>query len=141
MAQALSAAHIEVDKTPEIEAIPLPLTGLVDPCYCFFGAPSIQDNYPHAGPFPGGTRERAVHGWQNHVYSVKFTPINLFAIRKVERVKLPERLEYSLGSFGLSVSRLFCEVTVTSTLHSVDIDLNVCQKQQKEFCLSVLLHV
>ena len=100
LAQAMADAHIEVDETPEFEAIPLPPTGPADPRYFFYGAPSVEDNSPHARLIQEA-RERAIRGWRNHGYSVRFTPMNLFAIRKVESVRLPEGLEYTLSSFWI----------------------------------------
>ena len=99
LAQAMSEAHIKVYETPEWEAIPGTPTGPADPCY-FYGTPSVEDNSPHARLIQEA-RERAIRGWRNHGYPVQFTPMNLFAIRKVERVRLPEGLEYSLGSFWI----------------------------------------
>ena len=100
LAQAMADAHIGVDETPEFEAIPRPPTGPADPRYFFYGAPSVEDNSPHARLIQKA-RERAISGWRNHGYSVRFTPMNLFAIRKVESVRLPEGLEYTLSSFWI----------------------------------------
>ena len=96
----MSEAHIRVDETPEIEAVPLPPTGPADPRYFFFGAPSLEDDSPHARLIQEA-RERAINGWRNHGYSLRFTPMNLFAIRKIESVRMPEGLEYSLSSFWI----------------------------------------
>ena len=61
LAQALSEAHIGVDETPEFEAIPVPPTGPADPIYFFFGAPSLEDDSPHARLIQEA-RERAING-------------------------------------------------------------------------------
>ena len=48
LAQVTAAAQIDVDETPDWEAIPLPPTVRADPRYFFFGAPSMEDQSPHA---------------------------------------------------------------------------------------------
>ena len=109
LSEAMAQANIEVPETsnvevppnPEFEAIPLPPTGPADPRYFFYGAPSLDDDAsPHARIIQNA-RERAIRGWRNHGYSVNFTPMYLFAIRKVESARLPDGTVYSLASFWL----------------------------------------
>ena len=109
LSEAMAQANIEVPETsnvevqpnPEFEAIPLPPTGPADPRYFFYGAPSLEDDAsPHARIIQNA-RERAIRGWRNHGYSVNFTPMYLFAIRKVESARLPDGTVYSLASFWL----------------------------------------
>ena len=61
LAQAMSEAHIEVDETPEWEAVPLPPTGPADPRY-FYGAPSVGITLPMLASFRRPGREPSVDG-------------------------------------------------------------------------------
>lgn len=97
LAQAAAEAQIEVTSTSESVASLPPPTGPADPRYFFFGAPSMTDDSPHARLIREA-RERAMQGWQQGNYSVRFTPMNLFALQKVESVRLPDGTEYSLSS-------------------------------------------
>ena len=100
LAQAMSEAHIGVDetpeKTPEIEAIPLSRPVRQTPAIFFMALRAWRITLPIQE-----ARERAIRGWRDHGYSVWFTPMNLFAIRKVESIRLPEGLEYTLSSFWI----------------------------------------
>ncbi|MEW8544363.1 MAG: hypothetical protein AB2693_12585 [Candidatus Thiodiazotropha sp.] len=85
----------------EFQASVLPPTGLTDPRYFFYGAPSehVEDDaHPHARLIREA-RERAMRGWLDSDYSVNFRAMNLFAIQKVESVKLPDGSQYTLASY------------------------------------------
>lgn len=84
--------------SPEFLASELPPTGPSDPRYFFYGAPSEWDDSPHARLI-SEARERAMRGWSNSDYSVNFTAMNLFAIQKVESVRLSDGTLYSLASY------------------------------------------
>ena len=84
----------------EFSATELPPTGPSDPRYFFYGAPSESDDSPNARLIREA-RERAMRGWSNSDYSVNFTAMNLFAIQKVESVRLSDGTLYSLASYWI----------------------------------------
>ena len=100
LAQATEAAQIEVNETPDFVALPLSSTGPADPRYFFFGAPSIEDPSPNARLI-NEARERAMRGWASDAYSVRFQPMNLFAIQKEESLRLPDGQVYTLRTYWI----------------------------------------
>ena len=60
----------------------------------------MEDDSPHARLIQEA-RERAIRGWSQNGYTVHFTPTNLFALRKVESLRLPDGMECSLRTFGV----------------------------------------
>ena len=81
---------------PDFEAAPL---DPMDPRYFFLGAPSAEDNSPQAR-LVAEARERAMRAGPRN-YSVRFIPMNLFCIKKVESVKCDDGREYSLSSYWI----------------------------------------
>ena len=71
----------------------------LDPRYFFLGAPSAEDNSPQAC-LVAEAREHAMRAGPRN-YSVRFIPMNLFCIKKVESVKCDDGLEYSLSSYWI----------------------------------------
>ena len=88
----------EIPQTREFLAWEFPPTGPADPRYFFYGAPSMEENSPHARLI-NEARVRVIQGWRQSHYSVEFVPMNLFAIMKIERVRLPDGTDYSLRSY------------------------------------------
>ena len=60
----------------------------------------MEENSPHAR-LSNEARVRAIQGWRQSDYSVEFVPMNLFAIMKIERVRLPDGTDYSLRSYWI----------------------------------------
>ena len=88
----------------------------LDPRYFFLGAPSAEDDSPQARLIREA-RDRAIRAGPRH-YSVQFIPTTLFAVKKVESVRVEGR-EYSLSSYWIEEPQasLSKEVsTQTSTL-------------------------
>ena len=88
----------------------------LDPRYFFLGAPSAEDDSPQARLIREA-RDRAIRAGPRH-YSVQFIPMTLFAVKKVESVRVEGR-EYSLSSYWIEEPQasLSKEVsTQTSTL-------------------------
>ena len=84
--------------------------------YFFLGAPSAEDDSPQARLIREA-RDRAIRAGPRH-YSVQFIPMTLFAVKKVESVRVEGR-EYSLSSYWIEEPQasLTKEVsTQTSTL-------------------------
>ena len=94
---AAAAAQIEVNQIPDWEEILLPTTGSAYPRYFVYGAPSMEDLTPHACPI-NEARERVARGWRTAGYSIRFTPMNTFALQKEESVRLPDGSVYSISS-------------------------------------------
>ena len=69
--------------------------GPADPRYFFVGAPSIDDLSPNACLI-NEAREGPMRGWAWDTYSVRFQPMNLFAIQKEESLRLPDGQVYML---------------------------------------------
>ena len=87
-----------------------------DPQYFFLGDSSAKDNSPQAR-LVREARDRAIRAGPRH-YSVQFIPMTLFAVKKVESVRVEGR-EYSLSSYWIEEPQasLTKEVsTQTSTL-------------------------
>lgn len=78
---------------PVVPEAPNPL----DPRNFFLGAPSVEDQSPTARLIHEA-RERALRSGSR---TVRFTPMNLFAIKKEESVTLPDGRRYSLSSYWI----------------------------------------
>ena len=70
----------------------------LDPRYFFLGAPSAEDDSPQARLIREAP-DRAIRAGPRH-YSVQFIPMTLFAVKKVESVRVEGR-EYSLSSYWI----------------------------------------
>ena len=70
----------------------------LDPRYFFLGAPSAKEDSPQAR-LKCETRDKAIRAGPRH-YSVQFIPMTLFAVKKVESVRVEGR-EYSLSSYWI----------------------------------------
>ena len=68
------------------------------PRYFFWGAPSAEDDSPQARLIREAP-DRAIRAGPRH-YSVQFIPMTLFAVKKVESVRVEGR-EYSLSSYWI----------------------------------------
>ena len=89
----------------------------LDPRYFFLGAPSAAEDDSPQARLIREARDRAIRAGPRH-YSVQFIPMTLFAVKKVESVRVEGR-EYSLSSYWIEEPQasLAKEVsTQTSTL-------------------------